>query len=108
MNSSYYDYDPNMDLRWDNDVKYGHFTNEVDEYQRKNMNRAVITQMSQNNVHRNHNKGEKPSDENIMRWLRMLLWVVLLVIVIYVVMRLVAVNDEPDYPFIDLVYNSFG
>ena len=89
MNSVYYENNPNIDLRWDNDL-YGQFDNSTNE------------NISTNNISRN-----RKSKFNFKYYLRLFLWVVLITIVIMLIIKMLMYYSGNRYPFIDLVNNKF-
>ena len=93
MNSLYYDYDTDVDLRWDNDM-YGQFENEAKEFKREN-NLPVTRQ-----------KKRMKKKVNYAFLFRMFLWLILLLIIAVLVIKPLmckyASKQANNYPFMDL------
>ena len=93
MNSLYYDYDTNVDLRWDNDM-YDQFENEASEFKREN------------NLPVTRRKKRIKKKVNYSFLFRMFLWLILLLIIAVLVIKLLmykyASKNADNYPFMDL------
>ena len=96
MTSLYYDYNPNIDLRWDNDM-YGQFENENSDAQVTNTRPA------------NRKKSCK-FNFNFKLFLRRLFWFILIVIIVILFVRYFKLYDGGSkyYPYIDLVNNKYN
>jgi hypothetical protein len=93
MTSLYYDYNPNIDLRWDNDM-YGQFENKNSDVQ--DTNTKLLNKKCR-------------STFNFKLLLKRLLWFILIIIIFLLFVKLFKLYDSgsQDYPYIDLVNNKY-